>query len=114
MAMSPQKYKPKTSKQKTRAPKKARTPAARAAGQKVSLKFLADYLGLSPATLSLVMNRSVVADSIPKATQDQIFAAADKFNYRPNFMARSLRTQRKLHDRRAPAGSERGLRHPGP
>jgi DNA-binding LacI/PurR family transcriptional regulator len=71
-------------------------PAARPAGQKVSLKFLADYLGLSPATLSLVMNRSVVADSIPKATQDQIFAAADKFNYRPNFMARSLRTQRSF------------------
>lgn len=71
-------------------------PAARTSGQKVSLKFLADYLGLSPATLSLVMNRSAVADSIPKATQDQIFAAADKFNYRPNFMARSLRTQRSF------------------
>jgi len=74
--------------------KKIGTPAARQPGQKVSLKFLADYLGLSPATVSLVMNRSAVADSIPKATQDQIFAAADKFNYRPNFLARSLRTQR--------------------
>jgi DNA-binding LacI/PurR family transcriptional regulator len=74
--------------------KKTGTPAARPPGQKVSLKFLADYLGLSPATLSLVMNRSAVADSIPKTTQDQIFAAADKFNYRPNFLARSLRTQR--------------------
>ena len=81
---------------KTSASKKTRTPAARAPGQKVSLKFLADYLGLSPATLSLVMNRSAVADSIPKATQDQIFAAAEKFNYRPNFMARSLRTQRSF------------------
>jgi len=76
--------------------KKIGTPAARPPGQKVSLKFLADHLGLSPATLSLVMNRSAVADSIPKATQDQIFAAADKFNYRPNFMARSLRTQRSF------------------
>jgi DNA-binding LacI/PurR family transcriptional regulator len=76
--------------------KKTGIPAARPSGQKVSLKFLADYLGLSPATLSLVMNRSAVADSIPKATQDQIFAAADKFNYRPNFMARSLRTQRSF------------------
>ncbi len=76
--------------------KKTGTAAARPPGQKVSLKFLADHLGLSPATLSLVMNRSAVADSIPKATQDQIFAAADKFNYRPNFMARSLRTQRSF------------------
>jgi LacI family transcriptional regulator len=70
------------------------TPAVRHPGQKISLKFLADHLGLSPATVSLVMNRSAVADSIPKATQDQIFAAAHKFNYRPNFLARSLRTQR--------------------
>jgi DNA-binding LacI/PurR family transcriptional regulator len=77
----------------------AREPGPSAAhdpGQRVSLKFLADYLGLSPATLSLVMNRSTVADSIPKATKDQIFAAAHKFNYRPNFMARSLRTQRSF------------------
>ncbi len=88
MAMSTQN---KMSKQK-----KTGTTAARPPGQKVSLKFLADYLGLSPATLSLVMNRSAVADSIPKATQDQIFAAADKFNYRPNFLARSLRTQRSF------------------
>jgi LacI family transcriptional regulator len=86
----------KVGKQKMGKQKKTGTPAARPSGQKVSLKFLADYLGLSPATLSLVMNRSAVADSIPKATQDQIFAAADKFNYRPNFMARSLRTQRSF------------------
>jgi DNA-binding LacI/PurR family transcriptional regulator len=74
--------------------KKPGASAARHLGQKISLKFLADHLGLSPATVSLVMNRSAVADSIPKATQDQIFAAADKFKYRPNFMARSLRTHR--------------------
>ncbi len=71
-------------------------PVAHDPAQRVSLKFLADYLGLSPATLSLVMNRSTVADSIPKATKDQIFAAAHKFNYRPNFTARSLRTQRSF------------------
>src|SRR5271155_4603168 len=83
-------------KQKMSTQKKTETPAARPSGTKVSLKFLADHLGLSPATLSLVMNRSPVADSIPKATQDQIFAAAAEFNYRPNFLARSLRTQRSF------------------
>ncbi len=88
--------KPKGNKTKATKPKKTGTPGARHPGQKVSLKFLADHLGLSPATLSLVMNRSAVADSIPKTTQDQIFAAAEKFNYRPNFMARSLRTQRSF------------------
>jgi len=62
--------------------------------RKISLKFLANYLGLSTATVSLVMNRSPVADSIPQETHERIFAAARKFNYRPNFVARSLRAQR--------------------
>jgi DNA-binding LacI/PurR family transcriptional regulator len=81
-------------KKKTKRLKKTHLPADPKPGQKISLKFLADYLGFSPATVSLVMNRSEVAESIPKTTQDQIFAAAEKFNYRPNFLARSLRTQR--------------------
>src|SRR2546428_12131277 len=62
----------------------------------MSQRKLADYLGLSPATISLVINRSVVADSIPQETKERIFAAARKFNYRPNFFARSLRTQRSF------------------
>ena len=62
----------------------------------VSLKRLAAHLELSPATVSLVMNRSSVADSIPQETKERIFAAARKFKYRPNFFARSLRTQRSF------------------
>jgi len=60
----------------------------------VSLKELAEHLGLSPSTLSLVLNSSPVADSIPQETKDRIFEAARGFNYRPNLLARSLRTQR--------------------
>ncbi len=60
----------------------------------VSLKALADYLGLAPATLSLVLNASPIANSIPQETKDRIFRAAKLFNYRPNFLARSLRAQR--------------------
>jgi len=59
-----------------------------------TLKMLADYVGFAPATVSLVMNQSAVAESIPQRTKDLIFAAADKLHYRPNFVARSLRTQR--------------------
>jgi DNA-binding LacI/PurR family transcriptional regulator len=62
----------------------------------VSLKQLANQLGLSPATVSVVINRSPVAATISQETKDLIFAAARKFNYRPNFFARSLRTQRSL------------------
>ncbi|MGH9735477.1 MAG: LacI family DNA-binding transcriptional regulator [Candidatus Acidiferrales bacterium] len=62
----------------------------------VSLRQLADHLGLSPATVSVVINRSPVADTISAHTKSVILAAARKFNYRPNFFARSLRMQRSL------------------
>ena len=62
----------------------------------VSLKQLAERLELSPATVSLVINRSPVADSIPQETKDRILAAARKYKYRPNFFARSLRAQRSF------------------
>jgi len=64
--------------------------------QPVSLKKLAQHLGLSPATVSLVINRSPVADSIPQETKDRVLSAARELNYRPNFFARSLRTQRSF------------------
>src|SRR5262249_5230834 len=62
----------------------------------VSLKMLADHVGLSPATVSLIINRSPVAESIPQETKNRVFAAAKHLNYRPNFIARSLRKQRSL------------------
>jgi LacI family transcriptional regulator len=70
-------------------------PADRAA-KSISLKDLADHLGLAPATVSLVMNGSAVADTISPETKKLIFAAARKFNYRPNFFARCLRTRRSF------------------
>jgi len=60
----------------------------------VSLKELAAHLGLSTTTLSLVLNKSAIADSIPQETKDRIFDAAQRFSYRPNYIARSLRAQR--------------------
>ena len=60
----------------------------------VSLKDLAAHLDLSPATLSIVLNDSAAAGAIPQETKDRIFDAARKFNYRPNFIARSLKAQR--------------------
>jgi LacI family transcriptional regulator len=44
----------------------------------------------------MVLNRSRGADSIPQETKDLIFATARKFNYRPNLLARSLRTRRSF------------------
>lgn len=61
-----------------------------------SLKNLADYLGLAPATISLVLNGAAIAKTISPETKKLIFAAAREFNYRPNFFARCLRTQRSF------------------
>jgi DNA-binding LacI/PurR family transcriptional regulator len=59
----------------------------------VSLKILADYLGLCPATVSVVLN-NVPGRSIPQKTRDRVLEAARKFNYQPSLLARSLRKQR--------------------
>ena len=57
----------------------------------VTLKRVADYVGLTSGTVSLVLNRAPQASSIPQPTQDRIFAAARELNYRPNLFARALR-----------------------
>ena len=78
------------------ASKPASNGRSRAGESNFALKDLAEYLGLAPATVSLVMNGSGVAESISPETKDRIFAAAKKFNYRPNFFARCLRTRRSF------------------
>src|SRR5213082_3353345 len=68
--------------------------ARKASGLSVSLKSLAEHVGLSQAAVSLVINRSPGAKSIPHRTQELIRKAARELNYRPNHIARSLRQQR--------------------
>ena len=59
--------------------------------QPISLRTLGEYLNLSPATISLVLNNAPGVRSIPQETRDRVKAAAAKFDYRPSFYARSLR-----------------------
>jgi DNA-binding LacI/PurR family transcriptional regulator len=63
------------------------------AAKTVTLKTLAEYLDLSPATISIVLNDSPVAKSISPATRERVQAAAKQFEYRPNLHARMLRTR---------------------
>jgi LacI family transcriptional regulator len=66
-------------------------------GQKspvMTLKAVAQHLGLTPGTVSAVLNDSPSARSIPQQTKDRIQAAAKELNYRPNFFARTLRSKR--------------------
>jgi len=67
------------------------------AGQKpqvITLKAVAQHLGLTPGTVSTVLNDAPSARVIPQETKDRIHAAAKKLNYRPNFFARTLRNKR--------------------
>ena len=62
----------------------------------VSLKLLAQHLGLSKATISAVINDSPPARTIPQETKDRIFKVVEELHYRPNYMARSLRQKRSF------------------
>lgn len=62
----------------------------------ISLKGLAAHLGLSPTSLSIVLNDAPAASTIPQETKNRIFEAAREFDYRPNYFARSLRAQRSF------------------
>lgn len=65
-------------------------------GRPISLKVLGDYLDLSPATISLVLNNAPGVRSIPQETRDRVVEAAKKFDYRPSFYARSLRRRQSF------------------
>jgi LacI family transcriptional regulator, galactose operon repressor len=60
----------------------------------ITLKTVAQHLGLTPGTVSAVLNDSPSARSIPQETKNRIHAAAKELNYRPNFFARTLRHKR--------------------
>jgi LacI family transcriptional regulator len=67
---------------------------SKAPAKTVSLRTLADFLKLSPATVSVVMNDSPAAKAIPAHTKERIKKAARQLHYRPNFFARSLSLKR--------------------
>ena len=62
--------------------------------QVITLKAVAQHLGLTPGTVSAVLNDSPSARSIPQETKNRIHAAAKELNYKPNFFARTLRNKR--------------------
>jgi DNA-binding LacI/PurR family transcriptional regulator len=62
----------------------------------VNLRMLAEHLELSQTTVSLVLNNSPSAKSIPQETRTRVIEAAQRLNYRPNYFARSLRQSRSM------------------
>jgi DNA-binding LacI/PurR family transcriptional regulator len=60
----------------------------------VTLRAVAEKVGLAPCSVSAVLNNSPASLAIPPRTRNRILRAARQLNYRPNFSARSLRTKR--------------------
>src|SRR5579863_2922869 len=92
--------------------------------RRVTLKSVADHVGLTPSTVSAVLNNSPASSSVPQGTKDRIIEAARELNYRPNFFARSLRVKRSFtvgviaqigdaYDSIVIGGIEEYLRHHG-
>src|ERR1700712_1055226 len=73
-----------------------KSPTPQPPDRPISLKAVAEYLGLSPATVSLVVNDAPGAKSIAPKTRERVLAAAKKLGYKPNFLARSLRTRQSF------------------
>ena len=65
--------------------KKIRKPA--------TMRDVARLAGVSQPTVSRVLNQSDTAISISEETRSKVLAAVDELGYRPNILARGLRTQ---------------------
>jgi len=63
---------------------------------RVTLRTVANHLGLTPGTISAVLNNTRASQRIPQMTKDRIFAAARELNYQPNPLARALRTGKSV------------------
>jgi DNA-binding LacI/PurR family transcriptional regulator len=60
----------------------------------VTLKMIAERVGLTKGTCSAVLNKSAASRSVPQHTQERILAAARELKYKPSFYARNLRVKR--------------------
>lgn len=61
----------------------------------VSIRDIAQEVGLSPATVSLVLNHKAEALRISDAAQERVLEAAERLGYRPNLAARRLRSAQR-------------------
>ena len=68
--------------------------AVRSPKSAVTLRSVAELVGLTASTVSAVLNSSSASHSVPEHTKKRILAAARALDYRPNFFARSLRVKR--------------------
>src|SRR6201982_4128783 len=63
-------------------------------GHRITLRKLAEHLGLSRTTISMILNDVPEATRFPEETRQRVVESARKLGYRPNFFARSLGSKR--------------------
>ena len=63
-------------------------------GHRITLKQLAEHLGLSRTTISMILNDVPEAARFPEETRQRVVESAKKLGYRPNYFARSLGSTR--------------------
>src|SRR5579863_6367633 len=59
-------------------------------GPRITLRKLAEHLGLSRTTISTILNDVPEATRFPEETRRRVVESAKKLGYRPNYFARSL------------------------
>jgi LacI family transcriptional regulator len=63
-------------------------------GSRVTIRDIARESGFSVSAVSLVLNNAPLSRYIPEPTKQRIKKASEKLGYRPNQLARALRSQR--------------------
>jgi len=63
-------------------------------GHRITLRNLAEHLGLSRTTISMILNDVPEATRFPAETRQRVVESAKKLGYRPNYFARSLGSRR--------------------
>src|ERR1700757_2860144 len=63
-------------------------------GHRITLRKLAEHLGLSRTTISMILNDVPEATRFPEETRQRVVESAKKLGYRPNYFARSLGSRR--------------------
>ena len=63
-------------------------------GERITLRKLAEHLGLSRTTVSMILNDVPEATRFPKETRQRVVDSAKRLGYRPNYFARSLGRKR--------------------
>lgn len=76
---------------------------------RVTLRTIAEHVGLTPGTISAVLNNTRAADRIPQHTRERVISAAREMNYSPNPLARALRSGKSARQEGVTrAGATRG------